>query len=555
MVLRKLFDPIIPWLHYARPFRWLLTLAVLVQLITSAASLMVPWLLGLFANQILADNSATEFLDWILIIILLLAIRSVLQFVAIYLYSKVNQTMFLNAQVDLHEHIHRLPLSSLAETKSGDLLAIINQDLSEIIGFIGSSLPKMIPILALFSGVLIMMLSIDWKLTLIGATLFPLYFVITRHIGRRVRKLMDRAMAIYGESNALISDSFYRISDVKAFSQEHHELEQFKTRKQQLLAIMLSHARWSGAVTPLVQFLAATSIVMMLGLSNSALISEPLSPGEQISFLLYGLLLSQPISTFSGYYTLYQKVKAAVARVGAFQFQQREATTTQKEHASIEQGIIEFDRVSFSYDTKKTSINNVSLTINAGETIAITGSNGAGKSTLTKLLLRLYEPTSGEIRIDGNPLNHYPVNYLRRQIGFVPQEVRMISGSIKDNLMYGVNPINNEQFSQIAETTGLNALLDSLPDGMDTQVLEQGSNLSGGQRQRLALFRALARGCPVLILDEPTAMFDEQGEISLIQRLKQHLNKVTVILITHRPESLALADRIITLEEGSLRQQ
>jgi ABC-type multidrug transport system fused ATPase/permease subunit len=294
-------------------------------------------------------------------------------------------------------------------------------------------------------------------------------------------------------------------------------------------------------------FLSATGIVVLLWLA-----STELAPAALVSFFMYGLLLARPMGGFAAAWGETQHARAAMERLNeVFQVQPEPLSVGARALAPVK-GSIVFEAVSFRYGERKPIFRDFDLEVAAGETVAITGANGAGKSSLVNLLLRFFDPQSGRVLIDGADISEVSLTSLRSQIGLVPQTILLFNGSVRENIAYGHANPDPLLIQSAAEAARAHDFICSLPHGYDTLIGERGVKLSGGQQQRIALSRALLKDPPILVLDEATSMFDPAGEEEFLALTEDMFRNRTVLLITHRAASLALADRVLHMESGRI---
>ncbi|RLA47828.1 MAG: ABC transporter ATP-binding protein, partial [Gammaproteobacteria bacterium] len=335
----------------------------------------------------------------------------------------------------------------------------------------------------------------------------------------------------------------------KAFVREKLERNRFEEKNQELLSVSSKQILVNSILSPAITLLASAGLLLLLWLGINHVESGQLATSELVSLLLYAMLLTQPISGLANVYGQVQRTLGAADRLQAFFAQQPEPEGTNQPILPLGSGAIEFESVSFAYPEREPVLQDFNLKIEAGETIAITGPNGAGKSTLAYLLMRFDQPQSGRILIDDHDIEQFDLQSVREQIGLVAQNTLLVNGTVRDNLVYGRFDASNEDIQKAAHSARASEFIEQLPEGYDTIIGDQGVKLSGGQRQRLSLARTLMKDPPILILDEATAMFDPEGEAGFIQECKELIAERTVILITHRPASLALADRVLKLEK------
>ena len=298
------------------------------------------------------------------------------------------------------------------------------------------------------------------------------------------------------------------------------------------------------------------AVALFLLLAGAAAGELERDPGRLFSFLFYAALLTRPVGSLAEVYGRLQIARGILARLERVLARPAEAGYAGADlpvAASAAAGAVEFRDVSFAYEGRNPVLAHASFAIAAGETVALTGENGAGKSTIISLLLRFYDPDSGTILVDGQDIASLQVQQLRRMTGYVPQRALLFNGTVRENIAFGRPEADDEALLEAARLAQALEFIEDLPDGFDTQIGDNGVRLSGGQRQRIALARALLVDPPILILDEATAMYDLEGESAFVTACRTALKGRTVIIITHRPASLALADRVLLVEGGQVR--
>lgn len=535
---------------FAWPQRRLLALAGFLMALEAAASLVIPWLAGQFAGRFF-DSQTTGAADKLVVLLLAaFAVLSLLKFLSRFVASRAGETISAHLRTEVFEHLQALPLSHFTASRRGDRLALITSDAARLGDYIASTLVGTVPMLLALCGALLLMARIDPVLTLAISLAMPLFYVLLKVVGRKIRPL---SLAIQKEEANLVAvaeENLAVLPLIKAFSEEAAGAAKFNAHSTTLLRLTLRMQAISSALTPAIEFIAAAFVVLVLWLAGSRTDSGTLSPPDLVSFFLYAALLTRPVGSLAAVYGVTQGARGAVARLQGVLGEPTEPLGSEGTVLDNVRGAIAFLNVTFAYPSRAAVLDQAYLDIRAGETVAITGANGAGKSTLVHLLLRFYTPQSGSITIDGTDIATANLKSLRASIGLVSQRVLLFNASIKDNIAVGKPGATLAEIEQASRSAEAYEFISEFPEGFDTIIGDGGVRLSGGQRQRLALARALLKNPPILILDEATAMFDPEGERAFIERSRPQVVRRTVILITHRPASLALADRIVKLERG-----
>ncbi len=448
----------------------------------------------------------------------------------------------------LYDHLQALPLGFYHQRRQGEVLALLTHDVTHLSGFLSGTLLSTVPLLLTVAGAVLLMARIDARLTLFVVVLVPLFYLLLKVLGRRLRPLASQLQDAHADAIATAEENLGMLPAIKTFTREAKESARYRQKIQRILHLSAEQRRIYAALGPLLQFLAAAGMVFVLWQMGEQMAAR--SPADMVSFLLYAALLTRPVAALADVYGQTRQAGGALQRLQQV-LTERPEPLAQAGHALTDvRGDIEFRDVGFAYPGRTPVLEHFDLHIRAGETVALTGENGAGKSTLVHLLMRLHEPDSGQILVDGTDIATVTLASLRAQIGVVPQHVLLFNGSVRDNIGYGRHDADDDAIEHAARLAQAHDFVTRLPHGYDTLIGDQGVRLSGGQRQRIALARALLKDPPILVLDEATAMFDPEGEARFIEDCRATLGGKTVLIITHRPASLALADRVIVWQGG-----
>ena len=527
-----------------------LLLILILLLMGTAISLAQPWMAGLLTKTLLNGpvegklTLRTILLAWLGLVTL----KGLVSFSSQYCISMTGERLLARLRLRIYEHMQGLPLRYFHESSHTDVLALLSNEAEEISDFVTDTVMQLLPLGLTFLGAFVIMFTLDTQIAVLAALLLPIYFLAAKFIGRGLRPLAKSWWESYAKMFGLVEENISMLPTIKAFVRERLERGRFKEKNQDVLVISRQQLLVDSVLGPAISFLASAGLLLLLWVGFQHVESGQLEPSGLVSLLLYAMLLTQPISGLANVYGEVQRSLGAADRLRTFFAECPEYRNTRLPRLPKPRGDIEFERVSFSYPQRDPVFQDFSLKIHAGETLGITGANGTGKSTLVYLLMRFDTPQSGRILIDHNNIESFDLRSVRRQIGLVAQNTLLFNGSVRDNLLYGRIDANEQDIKKAAAAARAAEFIEQLPDGYDSIIGDQGIRLSGGQRQRLSLARTLVNDPPILVLDEATAMVDPVGEDAFLHACRRLIKQRTVILITHKPASLALADRILNLD-------
>ncbi len=548
------------FLTYLTPHRSVLLLAALFMLGESAVALLIPWIAGQFAMGVVGDSSAwgLESGQILLLLLLVFLCQALFRFLNSYLITRSGAEILAQLSLRLYEHLQSLPMGYFHATKRGQVLALLSNDVAMLSHFVTGTLIGLVPMVMTLVGAIVLIALIDWQIALLILLLTPLFYITLKLMSRKIRPVSSALMQRQADHLSVFEQSLSLLSLIKAFVREPLERQRFASSTQAVLKLRLQQLQMQSVLAPVVQLLASLGILAVLWLSSQHLTSGTLTAAELVAILLYGLLFARPMSGLANLYGDIQQARGGAERLLDIFSVAPEPMQSGALEFGLGLGIgpvrgeIEFHDIHFHYPGAEPLFSGLNFQIRAGETVALTGVNGAGKSTLIQMLMRFFDPQSGVIRLDGTDIRTVTLASLRRQFGLVAQHVLLSDVSIADNIAYGKPGASQAEIEAAARTANAHGFIAALPLGYQTMVGEQGVRLSGGQRQRLALARALLIQPAILIFDEATSMFDPEGEALFLQECHEQLRSRTVIIITHRPATLALADRVMQLKDGQL---
>ncbi|MDH3316858.1 MAG: ABC transporter ATP-binding protein/permease [Gammaproteobacteria bacterium] len=540
--------------NLARTIRTGIAALALLTLAQYGTGLAVPWISGRLTSTLL-DSGGLEraVLDLLFAgLALALVVQGALIIANIRQSASLQMGLLAAMQARVYAHLQSLPLAFFHQRRTGALLSLLTHDAGQVAGFVATAIGPALPHVLTFLAALGLMMSIDWKLGAAAGLAVPLFFLAAKLFMRKIRPLSTALSESYGRASAHAESHLSAMLLIKAFNRSTSSTSEYAGEVDRVSQTAQQVSMALGRVQPGLNLAAGLFAVGLVWLLSSRLMAGALGPGELVSFLMYGYFLARPVGQLAAMYGQLQHARASAARIRDVLDTEPEPRGEPGRTLSNVRGEIEFRNVSFAYPERPPALNGIDLHIHPGETVALVGENGAGKTTLAHLLLRFADADKGEIYLDGENLKSFDIKSLRAQIGLVPQNVLLLDGSIAENIAFGREPVSLQQIESAARLAQAHRFIEELPLGFDTLVGERGVKLSGGQQQRIALARALLEDPPLLVLDEATAQFDPGGEANFLETLSDAFKDRTVLLITHRPAALAVADRIVQMEHGRI---
>lgn len=532
--------------------------------------LLAPWPVKLVVDHILLNHPLTGNLQWLqplfasgamtALVVLsasiaaLALLNGVFAYLQSYLSAKVGYEYVYALRRELFSHLQRLSLSFHTRTRSGELLTKVASDTNLLRDAIADWAVKAVAESLFLLGVLGVMFALNWRLALVVLVTLPLLFFIMLHLNRRIRTSARAQRKQEGRLASRLNEVLSSISLVQAFGRESHEQARFDIESTNTLTAGLTSARVSAAVSKAVGMVSALGMAGTVFVGGLLAVRNQVTPGELLVFIAYVGNVYKPIRDLGKLWAKFSRAQASAERVAEILALEPEIQDRPDARVADRlSGEIELKNVSFGYDSRRPVLDQVSLRIEPGERVALIGRSGSGKSTLISLLLRLYEPQGGVVRIDGHPIGSFTRESLRQRIGILLQDTVLVGASIRENIAYGRPDATDEQIEAAARAACAHGFIEALPDAYDSVVGERGCTLSGGQRQRICLARALIKAPDILILDEPTSAMDAFTAAVIDQAVMSAQQGKTLIVIGHQFSALERFDRVLELTDGALR--
>lgn len=542
-------------LRYIQPYKRTLAMAVVCIVVAAGANLYLPWVIKDMIDKVLAERDM-EMLNMICVgIVVIFLVRGIFYYGQGYLVSYVGQRVIIDVRDVLFRKFQRLPMAYFDRHQTGEIMSYISNDVAALQNALVDRLIELVTESSIFVGSLVMMVLLDWQLSILTLITVPLVGQAMKIFGRKIRSSGSVIQARLSDITALMQESLSSERVVKSFVREEYEIERFHLQNELNFRAMMKNVQLTSLLTPTVEFLAALAVTVIIWFGGKEVVEGKITAGVLVAFLTYAVNLANPIKRLSRVYANIQNAMAGAERV--FAVLDMKETVADREGATElppVSGQVRVEDVTFSYKEGKPALLHTTLEAKPGQMIAFVGPSGAGKSTIANLIPRFYDVDEGRIMIDGHDIRDVTLASLRSQIGIVPQETMLFSASVRENIRYGRLDATDAEIEGAARDANAHGFIMSLPEGYDTRIGERGITLSGGQRQRIAIARAILKNPRILILDEATSALDTESEKIVQAALDRLMVGRTSFVIAHRLSTIFGADQIYVIEGGTIKE-
>jgi len=575
-----MFRSLRPLVPYFRRYKWQYVLSGFSVLLMNGIWVLFPEVVRRITNDITSTGiTRHKLLIYSELLIAIPIAKGIFQFLTRWLVIGISREIEFDLRNDLFAHLEGLSYSFYQRTRTGDIMARATNDLNAVRMLLGPAIMYTANTVVFTAAAVGFLMHISPRLTVYAFVPLPLASIVIQYFGRRIHERFERIQAMFSDISARVQENLSGVRIIRAYAQERQEIERFESDNQEYIARSLKLVRLMGMLWPTLELLLGMAIVVVLWFGGREVIHGQIRPGDFIAFMLYITMLTWPIIALGYVINIFQRGTASLARLDELMRAQTEVRdeATPRGIAARITGEIEFRNLTFAYPTSSAAITsegngapspsgngasrpragtavlkNINLRIPAGSSLAIVGPTGSGKSTLVNLIPRIYDTAPGSVLVDGLPVREYPLENLRRSIGFVPQETFLFSDSIRENIAFGAEQASDEEIHRAAEAANIAVDIESFPEQYATLVGERGITLSGGQKQRTAIARALVRDPRILVLDDALSSVDTYTEEKILNHLREVMQDRTTIFISHRVSTVRNADQIAVLHNGGI---
>ena len=539
--------------RYLSNMKGLLYLVIFMVMISSAAALLGPFLVGKAIDNYIVTKETAGLVELVFLLIFVYIFHSLSVWFQNYWMIGVAQDTVYRLRKDLFHRLHLLSIPFFDKRKHGELMSRVTNDIDNVSATLNSSFIQIISSVLTLVGTVSIMLWLSPLLTLITLTIVPLMVLGMKWITKRTSRLFRQYQQNLGDMNGYIEETISGHSIIKAFSRENTVIQDFSDKNVKLRTAAYWADTYSGFIPKLMNVLNNLSFAIIAGVGGIFALKGMITIGVMVIFAEYARQFTRPLNDLANQYNTLLSAIAGAERVFQILDEEEEAKDegNAQEIETIE-GKVDFQNVSFSYEKSDQTLQDVSFSITPGETVALVGPTGAGKTTITNLLSRFYEHDQGKILIDNQEIQTITRKSLRQQMGFVLQDTFLFQGTIKENIRYGRLDARDEEVVEAAKLANAHSFIQKMPQGYDTLLSQAGSGISQGQKQLLSIARAILSNPSILILDEATSSIDTITELKIQDALKRLMVGRTSVVVAHRLNTIRQADQILVLDQGRI---
>src|ERR1700704_3438221 len=569
----KNLRPLVPYLkRYRSGLFW----GGPLVLFNNGVWILFPQVLRRAVNDLHSGVTRQKLLTYSLLILAIALIKGIFQFLTRWVVIGISRDIEFDLRNDMFRHLERLSYSYYQRNRTGDIMARATNDLNAVRMLLGPAIMYSANTIVFTAGALAFMLAISPKLTIYAFLPLPAASIIIQYFGRRIHERFERIQAMFSDISARAQENFSGARVIRAYVQEEAEIAAFESANQEYIRRSLGLVRLMGMLWPTLELMLGIAAVIVLWLGGRQVIQGRMNVGDFVAFNTYMMQLTWPVIALGWVINIFQRGTASLIRINEIFLEKPEiaddptllslnpepakalaavaldassGANANSGHELV--GEIEFCNLNFGYNGVPV-LKDVNLRIPAGSSLAIVGPTGSGKTTLVSLIARIYDADPGAVQIDGRPIRKFPIETLRRNIGFVPQETFLFSLTIRENIALGTDEASLDEIKAAAEAANIAQDIESFPESYNTTVGERGITLSGGQKQRTAIARALLRSPRILVLDDALSSVDTHTEDKILNHLRQIMHGRTTIFISHRVSTVRNADRIAVLHQGRI---
>jgi ABC-type multidrug transport system fused ATPase/permease subunit len=541
---------------YIKPYRVEYMWGMLFLMGSSLASLAFPKLLGSLVNSGNRGTLANDINKIALLLIATLVVQSVFSYFRVVLFVNVTEKTLAFLRQNTYNHLIKLPITFFEKHRVGELNSRISSDISLLQETLTSTLAEFIRQIIIITGGITLLTITSWKLTLFMLAILPGIMLLAVFFGKFIRKFSKQVQAEVAKSNTIVEETLQGIQIVKTYTNEFFEINRYQNKTREIATIGMKSGKYRGAFSAFMIIGLFGAMVAVIWKGATLMSTGVIDAGQLFSFVIYSGFVGGTIGGLANVFTEIQKFIGATEELFDIMNEEEEELDDIGEVSEKEvlKGRVTFRNLSFRYPSRPDEevLSRINLTISENQMVALVGSSGAGKTTIAALMLRLHEPTSGDIIFDNRNSRDFSLSSLRSQIALVPQDVFLFGGSIRENILYGKTNASEEEIMEAARKANALEFIDRFPEKLETIVGERGTQLSGGQRQRIAIARAVLKNPRILILDEATSSLDSESERLVQDALENLMIGRTSIVIAHRLSTIRRADQILVIDSGRI---